>query len=56
MDARLNTALGHTGQSDADLCPMAPPSAPLEMPRQVVEGQARLGFFDALSRIFMRNA
>jgi hypothetical protein len=34
----------------------APRAAPLDMPRQVLEHDARPSLFEVLSRIFMRNA
>jgi len=59
----MNTSVTSTATTEqmtteqmTDLDRYAPRPAPLDMPRQVLEHDARPSLFEVVSRIFMRNA
>jgi hypothetical protein len=57
MAERMNTSVTSTSSEPmTDFDRYAPRAAPLDMPRQVLEHDARPSLFEVLSRIFMRNA
>jgi hypothetical protein len=54
----MNTSVTSTANTEQmnDLDRYAPRPAPLDMPRQVLEHDARPSLFEMVNRIFMRNA
>ena len=53
----MNTSVTSTSSEPmTDFDRYAPRAAPLDMPRQVLEHDARPSLFEVVSRIFMRNA